>query len=75
MINLGRRGIVPIGQTGVSTLYTSLGHHARLPENPAQQIQSRGQGLPESPSAGLARVGFTRNESLSAFYGRRFIAG
>lgn len=75
MNNLGRRGIVPVGQTGVSTLYIPLGYHARLPEDPAQQIRSRGQGLLESPSAGLARVGFTRDESLSAFYGRWFIAG
>jgi len=71
--NLGRHDIVPIGQIGVSTLYASLGHHARLPEDLAQQIRSREEGLLESPSAGLARVGFTRDESLSAFYDRRFI--
>lgn len=73
MNNLER--IVPAGQTGISTLYAPLGHHACLSEDPAQQIRSRKQGLPESPPAGLARIRFTRDESLSAFYGRRFIAG
>lgn len=73
--SLNHRAIVPVEQTGISTFYAPLGHYAWIPEDPARQIRSRKQGLPESPPTGLARVGFTRDDSLSAFYGCRFIAG
>jgi len=59
----------------MAALRTPFGHHARLPEDSAQPTRLRGQGVDESPSAGLAGTGPARDESLPALRDARLVAG